>query len=255
MNDLYELALRAARMGGAAILSVYREALDVEIKGDGSPLTLADQMSHRAICDVLATTGIPLVSEEGDDLHLDATCYWLVDPLDGTKDFLAANNEFTVNVALVHDGFPVFGVLYAPALGELYCGYTSGEAWRELAGIREKLTPLAGNTSLRMATSRFHDGPESNGFAALNGVSERIPVGSALKFGRLACAEAEVYPRFVGTAEWDTAAGQAVLEAAGGQVIDLQTRQRLRYGKSRRRNEGFVAFRAPYAFKQFKLAD
>jgi 3'(2'), 5'-bisphosphate nucleotidase len=252
VNDLCELALHAARMGGAAILSVYRETLDVEFKGDGSPLTLADQMSHRAICEVLAPTGIPLVSEEGDDLLLDATRYWLVDPLDGTKDFLAGNDEFTVNVALVQDGFPVFGVLYAPALGQLYFGHASLEVWRELAGIRETLTPLAGKSSLRMVTSRFHDAPDSNSFAVLNGVGQRIPIGSTLKFGRLACADADVYPRLceyirVGYGGWPGCAG-----GRGRSGYRLADRGHLSYGKLRRRNGGFLAFREPYAFKQFK---
>ncbi len=127
-------------------------------------------MSHRVICEVLAREGVPLVSEEGDDLRLDAARHWRVDPLGGTKDFLAANDQFAENVTLVHDGFPIFGVLYVPALGELYCGHRSGEAWRELAGIREKLTPLARKSDLRMVVSRFHDGPDSTSFAVLNGV-------------------------------------------------------------------------------------
>jgi len=249
---LLELAEKAARAAGQATLRYYRSDLQVDIKGDGSPLTMADRESHHFAMDVLSAAGLPIVSEEGYDLILDATNYWLVDPLDGTKDFLAANNEFTVNIALMEAGKPVLGVVYAPAIDELFCGVVGQGAWRDRRGVRTECQTSAKSAQLRMAKSRFHDHPDANTFAAMNEVSIQLPIGSALKYGRLAANEVDVYPRLVGTSEWDTAAGQAVLEAAGGSLLDWHTGTPLRYGKPDRRNGRFVAFRRPYQHADFK---
>jgi len=252
-DNLVSLAVAAAKAAGSTILTFYRKDLSCEEKPDGSPLTCADQKSHHVISALLDKSGIPVVSEEGTDLHMGAHRYWLVDPLDGTKDFLAASDEFTVNIALIGNGIPVLGVLYAPALDELYFGAPGEFACRERRGVRTqcRVSPRCGG--LRMAASRFHDHPDSEAFAKINRVAERIPVGAALKYGRLALGELDVYPRLVGTSEWDTAAGQAVLEAAGGHILDLATGKPLRYGKPHRRNGRFLAFRAPYLAADFKL--
>lgn len=254
MTDYQSVAVEAARLGGARVLSEYRKTHEIEFKQDGSPLTRADRLSHEAITEVLAQAGLPIVSEEGLHLSLDARLYWLVDPLDGTKDFIAGNDEFTVNIALVADGFPVLGVLYAPALGELYYGSSTEGFWCDPRGPGDLIgKPEYIEGGIRMATSRFHDGVESRKFAEFNRIHRQVPIGSALKFGRLAIGAVDVYPRFVGTSEWDTAAGQAVLEAAGGQVIDLSSGGRMRYGKRGRRNGSFLALRAPLSFSNFKL--
>lgn len=253
MSEWLNLAVQAAKDAGAAILSVYRQKLSVEIKGDGSPLTLADQQAHRAILARLAASGITIVSEEGDDLHLEASRYWLVDPLDGTKDFLACNDEFTVNVALIVDQAPVLGVVYAPALGELYAGEHGFGAWKEKDGVRSNCLVAEKSPNCRMAVSRFHDHPDVDLFAAANRIDAQVAVGAALKYGQLATAEVDVFPRLVGSSEWDTAAGQAVLEAAGGQVLDWHTGKSLRYGKPRRRNPRLLSFRAPYTLTDFEL--
>lgn len=253
MSEWLHLAVQAARDAGNTILSVYRQKLDIETKGDGSPLTIADQCAHQAIMARLGASAIAVVSEEGDDLHIGAGRYWLVDPLDGTKDFLAGNDEFTVNIALVVDREPVMGVVYAPALDELYAGELGLGAWKEKAGIRFSCFAEEKSLHCRMAASRFHDHLDVDLFAAANRIDVRVALGSALKYGRLASAEVDVFPRLVGSSEWDTAAGQAVLEAAGGQVLDWHTGKPLRYGKPRRRNPRLLALRAPYAFTDFEL--
>lgn len=253
MNEWLDLAVAAAREAGTAILAVYRADNPVETKPDGSPLTLADRATHRAILKVLAGSTLPVISEEGDDLHVEACRYWLVDPLDGTKDFLAGNDEFTVNIALVLDQAPVLGVVYAPALDELYVGGQGLGAWKEKSGIRTPCAVVDKAARCRMAVSRFHDHPDVELFAAANGIVERVAVGSALKYGHLAGGAVDVFPRLVGSSEWDTAAGQAVLEAAGGQVLDWHTGMPLRYGKPGRRNPRLLAFRTPYTFADFSL--
>lgn len=255
MNKLLELAFEAARLAGSAILTYYQQPLSVARKQDGSPLTLADQAAHQIIVSHLAYSGVIIVSEEGEDLHLDAERYWLVDPLDGTKDFLAGNGEFTVNIALVDQGRPVLGVVFAPAIGDLYWGAEGLGAWRVRNAAEAALLPQAQSPACRMAVSRFHDHPDVDVFAAQNRIEQRVAVGSALKYGLLAAAEVDVFPRLVGSSEWDTAAGQAVLEATGGQVLDWHTGKALQYGKPRRRNPRLLALRAPYRREAFKLKE
>lgn len=254
MSSQYlELAIDAAREAGEVILKFYRRDLHVEYKGDGSPLTQADRAAHNIIVARLAVTGLPVVSEEGDCLYLGAQCYWLVDPLDGTKDFMEGNNEFTVNIALVELQKPILGVVFAPALDELYVGVPGKPAWCEKAGIRSECVANAKTHRLCMAVSRFHDHPDVEVFAEMNQISERVAIGSSLKYGRLALGIVDVLPRLVGSSEWDTAAGQALLEAAGGRVLDWHTGESLLYGKAKRRNPRLLALRTPYRFADFKL--
>lgn len=255
VDKLLELAVEAAQLAGRAILSHYQQPLSVVHKQDGSPLTLADQAAHQIIVSHLAHCGVTIVSEEGEDLHLDAERYWLVDPLDGTKDFLAGNGEFTVNIALVDQGRPVLGVVFAPAIGDLYWGTEGLGAWRVRHGAETALLPQAQSPVCRMAVSRFHDHPDVDVFAAQNGIDQRVAIGSALKYGLLAAAEVDVFPRLVGSSEWDTAAGQALLEAAGGQVLDWHTGKALQYGKPQRRNPRLLALRTPYRKDAFKLKE
>jgi 3'(2'), 5'-bisphosphate nucleotidase len=248
---LLDLALAAAQAAGPETLKYYGRSIAAETKGDGSPLTIADQASHKVILEALAASGIPVVSEEGGSLLEGANRYWLVDPLDGTKDFLACNGEFTVNIALIEDHGPVLGVVLAPALDETYVGGAGLGAgcWRH--GRRVALQPSPRAATCRMAVSRFHDHPDVDVFAAANQITQRVAAGSALKYGRLAASEVDVFPRLVGSSEWDTAAGQAVLEAAGGQVLDWHTGRPLRYGKPGRRNPRLLAYRPPYHLDEF----
>ena len=248
-----ELAIDAARQAGEVILEFYHRNLTVEHKGDGSPLTQADCASHVVIFGRLQETGMPVVSEERADLHLMAERYWLVDPLDGTKDFLAGNDEFTVNIALVESQRPALGVVFAPALDELYVGMPKEAAWCVKAGVRSECVAGEKAACLRMAVSRFHSHSDVEVFVEANHIGERVAIGSALKYGRLALGAVDVFPRLVGSSEWDTAAGQAVLEAAGGRVLDWHTGEQLLYGKLKRRNPRLLALRAPYRFADFEL--
>jgi 3'(2'), 5'-bisphosphate nucleotidase len=253
MHDLVDQAIKAVIQAGVVILQHYRQDIDVEIKSDGSPLTAADQAAHSIIAEFLADSQIIMVSEESEELHLDVDRYWIVDPLDGTKDFLAGNDEFTINIALIEQNMPVLGVVYVPAIGELYWGAKGIGAWRDRNGELQELQPIARVSATRMAVSRFHDHPDIDVFAEKNSVVERVAVGSALKYGLLAAGEVDVFPRLVGSSEWDTAAGQAVLEAAGGQVLEWHTGQPLQYGKANRRNPRLLSLRSPYSRDEFVL--
>jgi 3'(2'), 5'-bisphosphate nucleotidase len=254
IEKLLSLAMESARAGGTASMKYYRQPMSQIEKLDGSPLTIADRGSHEAIIACLAESQIPIVSEEGSDLLIDAEEYWLVDPLDGTKDFLEADDEFSINVALIRDQQPVLGVVFAPATGELYCGIPGQKkSWRETDGEREDARQRPKSQNLSMAVSRFHDTPELEIFGNENNVSERIPLGSVLKYCRVAMGEIDVAPRLVGTSEWDTAAGQAVIEGAGGAMVDWHTGQSIKYGKPNRRNPRFLAYRSPYLLEDFTL--
>lgn len=251
-RDLLDPIEALARQAGALILAIYGQDFEVQHKADASPLTLADERAEACIAPALRalTPGVPVVAEEacsaGDVPEVGAR-FWLVDPLDGTREFAQRNGEFTVNIALIEHGQPVLGVVYAPALDALYAGCAptagSGQAWFKHAGQQRLLAgramPAAGCT---VAVSRAHgDGPQLQAWLAARRVAGQRAAGSALKFGLLAAGEADVYPRFGRTMEWDTAAGHAVLRAVGGDVLDLQG-QPLRYGKPGFDNPHFVAW-------------
>ena len=232
-------------------MDVYAGDFAVLGKPDSSPLTEADLRAEAIITPALRAllAGVPVIAEEA---HARGECqqrvgqggaaFWLVDPLDGTREFVARNGEFTVNIALVRDGEPVLGVVFAPALGRLYAGEHGRAAWLDDEGgrreIRCRQVPAAG---LTVATSRVH-GDRAAVDALLQGqpVAQHLSAGSSLKFGLLACGQADVYPRYGRTMEWDTAAGHAVLRAAGGEVLDLMG-QPLTYGKPGFENPHFVA--------------
>jgi len=237
------------RRAGASILEVYGRSGTVAVssKGDDTPLTEADLAAHQILEAGLSglQPGVPVVSEEDDASQAHrrpSGSFWLIDPLDGTKEFIARNGQFTVNVALVRDGFPVLGFVYAPVLDELYVGGEGLGAQREKAGVRAPIsvaTRREGST-LRVVASRSHMNDATRTYLQRLGAHEVVQAGSSLKFCRVAEGAADCYPRIGPTAEWDTAAAQAVLEAAGGVVHDLHG-ERLRCGKPVNRNEGFVA--------------
>ena len=253
VTDKIELAVGAAKKAGIEILKFYGKEVELEAKTDGSPLTLADCASHDLLSDALSSTGIPIVSEEGESLLLEEDRYWLVDPLDGTKDFLAQNDEFTINIALLEKGKPVLGVIHAPALGETYAGGIDQIPWFEKDEVCTALETVGKATQCRMAVSRFHDHPDVGVFADINQIEKRVEVGSALKYGLLARGEVDVLPRLVGSSEWDVAAGQAIVESAGGSVLDWHSLQPLHYGKPGRRNPRLLSYRSPYCANDFTL--
>ena len=243
-------ALRAiAATAGEAILGIYRGAFDVRTKGDASPVTVADELADRLIVAALRqlTPAIPVVSEETVETSGPAAAgaarFWLVDPLDGTKEFIKRNGEFTVNIALIDRGRPVAGVVHIPALGETFAGADGAGASLQRAGaqplpIHCRPAPAEG---LTVMTSRSHaDNAVLDDFLRDWPVAARQVAGSSLKLCRIAEGAADLYPRLGPTMEWDTAAGQAVLEAAGGTVRDLDGAP-LRYGKGDYRNPHFLA--------------
>lgn len=250
LDGLLSQAIIAARLAGEEIMLFYEKEIPVTIKGDGSPLTEADRASHNILNGHLSLTGIPVVSEEADHT-VSFDTYWLIDPLDGTKDFINRNDEFTVNIALIQNGKAMAGILYAPALQELYAGIPGCFMWQEKNEVRKMSQVLPRSINVSMARSRFHDHSNADIFAEQNKISCLRPIGSALKFGRLAMGDVDVYPRFAGSSEWDIAAGQAILEAAGGQVISFKNLLPLTYSKPGRRNDEFIAFRSPYQLSDF----
>lgn len=246
-NNVIDLA----RQAGDAILAVYNGPdFDVEAKADASPLTAADRASHRLIEDGLRrlTPEIPLLSEEGRDIPFAERQgwdrFWLVDPLDGTKEFIKRNGEFTVNIALIEHGRPVWGVIMAPALDATYVGVVGEGAWMEAeGGSRQSLRvrePAAGEGHA-VVKSRSHPSGELAAFLDTIQVADSVPVGSSLKFCAVAEGRATLYPRFGPTMEWDTAAGQAIVEAAGGRVVLAEdSAEPLRYNKESLLNPYFI---------------
>jgi len=251
LEKFAKIAISASKLAGEAILKFYKTDLLVDYKIDGSPLTMADTSANRIIIKTLLTTYLPIVSEESIEIPFESNYYWLVDPLDGTKDFLAGNDEFTINIALIEIDKPVIGIVFAPALNELFVGIKGETAWAEINGELKIAKNLEKSDILKMAISRFHDHYDANFFATENKIQHFIPIGSSLKYGRLIFGEADVFPRLVGSSEWDTAAGQAILEAAGGLMLDWNTGDSLRYNKTNRRNGRFIAIRSPYKFSDF----
>jgi len=232
-RELAELArgcCALARTAGAAIMQVYAGEFAVERKDDNSPLTAADLAAHRAIVDGLAllTPQIPVLSEESAEQASWQTRrgwvrYWLVDPLDGTREFVKRNGEFTVNIALIDAHRPILGVVQKPVGGELACAWEGGGAWfAESAGAKSRrIGTRRRGSPLVVAGSRSHASEHENSLLARLGPSAKMPLGSSLKFIRIAAAEADLYLRLGPTSEWDTAAGQCVLEQAGGAVLDF----------------------------------
>ncbi|MFQ1659774.1 3'(2'),5'-bisphosphate nucleotidase CysQ [Aeromonas veronii] len=237
-----------ARAAGAAIMAIYSQPFAVEYKSDESPLTAADKGAHEVIVQALArlTPDIPVLSEESGAEVMAArhgwSRYWLVDPLDGTKEFVSRNGEFTVNIALIEEGAPRWGLVYAPVLDKLWYGGKEVGAWRITDGKREPIQtrPHREGEAWQVVGSRNHLSQETLDFLAPFGEIELVSMGSSLKFCIIAEGGAELYPRLAPTCEWDTGAAQAVLEGAGGSVTQLDGSP-LRYNKPDILNPWFVA--------------
>jgi 3'(2'),5'-bisphosphate nucleotidase len=262
-----EIALflaRAAVAAGPAVVEVYDQEVSAKTKGDGSPVTLADLRAEAIVCDCLADAvpPVPIVAEESASAGNPITAsdrFLLIDPLDGTREFLSRNGEFTINVALVGGRRPIAGAVYAPAIGRLWfggdrsfvCDAPVGGGLLEGAmhrPIRARIAPEA----LTVMESRSHSDPQTDAFLKTLPVAERRSKGSSLKFCLIAEGLADVYPRFGPTMEWDTAAGDAVLRAAGGVVFDLSGAP-LAYGKfdKKLRNGAFTAWGDPDGARRF----
>lgn len=235
-----------ARDAGAAIMDIYQSNdFDVQKKADDSPLTKADLAAHNIICEGLRALDIqyPVISEESSDISWAQRkhwCrYWLVDPLDGTKEFIKRNDEFTVNIALIEKGVPILGVVYAPALDAMYTGERDRGAF-----LNDKAISVATQEpeTLRVVGSRSHPSQETTDWLDAQGKPyEMLAVGSSLKFCLVAEGKADIYPRLGPTSEWDTAAAHAVLSAAGGEVKTLNGEPLLYNQKEDYLNPHFIA--------------
>ncbi len=236
-RDLLDPVHRLVAQAAARIIAVYRGRIHVDSKADDTPLTQADRAAHQVLGEGLPQLlDVPVLSEEGRQPRWVErrgwSCYWLVDPLDGTREFVKRNDEFSVNVALIQDGDPVLGVVQAPVTGVAWLGIKGEGAWRREdrrdTPLRTRRPP---GDPMTVAVSRSHrDAPVAALLEQLPEADTR-PLGSALKFCAVAEGEADLYPRFGPTSEWDTAAAQCVLEAAGGAVLDVATLRPLRYNR------------------------
>jgi len=241
-----------ARDAGAAIMAIYNTASDIEIelKGDDSPLTKADTAANDIICKGLEALEVkyPIISEENKLLpyieRKNFTHCWMVDPLDGTKEFIKKNGEFTVNIALIEQNEVVLGVVYAPALDEMYWAEKDNGAYSFHSGKEAKLNASEfrmTDKGLRVVCSRSHLNEETQAFVDALIQPELVAKGSSLKFLILANKGADIYPRIAPTMEWDTAAAQIILEEAGGEVVQYKTTEKVKYNKENLLNPFFVA--------------
>ncbi len=262
MKSPLSIAISASIEAGKAILEIYHTDFKVEFKADESPLTLADRRAHDIISARLSSTSIPVLSEEGRNIPYEERApwptLWIVDPLDGTKEFVKKNDEFTVNIALVREGSPVLGVIYVPVTDVLYFGDLEKGSYRvERASINWPVDdpenyatrlPLAASKSyFGVVASRSHLNPETEAYIDRirldHGSVDLISKGSSLKLCLIAEGTADVYPRFGPTSEWDVAAGHAIILAAGGRVMKADyPDEALTYNKRDLLNPWFVAF-------------
>ena len=236
--------IEISKAAGEKILEIYQSKIfEIQIKEDKSPLTKADLCSHQIITEGLSQiSNYPVLSEENVidyEIRKKWHTFWLVDPLDGTKDFIAKNDQFTINIALIENRAVVLGVLYAPALGLIYSAQKNGGAYKN----NQKIYNNSIRKNLIASDSIFHSTKETLDFLKNNNINKIQRYGSALKFGKLAEGEIDIYPRFNGTKEWDTAAGQIILNESGCKIIDLNTRKELIYNKENIKNNYFIALK------------
>ena len=222
-NEKIDLIIEAAKEAGDSVMEIYETDFKHSIKNDNSPLTKADIASNNIICKFLSdlTPEIPIVSEENIttsfNKRLSYSQYWLVDPLDGTKEFINKNGEFTVNIALIENKKPIFGVVNAPAIGEIFWGYRDEGSFVQSDGVtKKKIRVRESHTEPIIVISRSHPSPELENWLKKFESYKTISLGSSLKLCKLATGDANLYPRFGPTSEWDIAAGHAVLKYAGG---------------------------------------
>lgn len=260
MNQTLTTAIRAALDAGAEILKIYATDFDVEVKGDDSPLTIADKNASAVINAYLEKLEFPIISEETRNAEYDErrhwdTC-WIVDPLDGTKEFVKRNGDFTVNIALVENGNPILGVIYVPVTKTLYYTSEDGQSAFKAVIPSEDITvemavsnakPIkpseTNNGTIKIVGSRSHLNDDTKRFISEVEKENDVAIvsrGSSLKFCMVAEGEAHIYPRYAPTMEWDTAAGQAICQAVGLTVMDTTTEEPLRYNKENLLNPYFI---------------
>ncbi len=263
---LLHIAINAAIRAGALIMEVYNsDDFQVNLKSDATPLTLADRLANDEIVKSLMKTRIPVLSEEGRNLLFEERVgweyFWLVDPLDGTKEFIKRNGEFTVNIALVYQGYPILGVIYVPVLQQLYFSLVKIGSYKveqlsplnEISNLEDLIAQAAklpintSNSVYTIVASRSHPSPETKQYieklTEQKGNVEFISRGSSLKICMVAEGKADEYPRYGTTTEWDTAAGQAIAEEAGCSFLSIEDCKRVRYNKESLDNPWFIVKR------------
>ena len=245
VSDILDIAVNA----GEEIMKIYSKDFDVEYKDDKSPLTEADKKSHNVIVEGLNKYGLPVLSEEGKDIpyeeRKDWSLFWMVDPLDGTKEFIKKNGEFTVNIALINNNAPVFGVVYAPAVNVIYFIDDNNAYKAEIINSKinnvKKLPLNIKKDKLIVVASKSHMNEETKKYIeSLEGEKEFISKGSSLKLCMVAEGAADIYPRLAPTMEWDTAAADAVVRKAGKMTYSYENNKPLRYNKENLLNPWFV---------------
>lgn len=260
MVENLELAIQAAYKAGIEIIDVYSSSFEVELKSDKTPLTEADKRAHRVIVNELKSTDFPVLSEEGRDIPYEErknwNRFWMVDPLDGTKEFIKRNGEFTVNIALIENQQPVMGVIYVPVTQTLYFGLEGKGSFKidkfngALGNIEDwiseaRVLPIReANRPFTAVGSRSHPSQETteflNDLTRKHGQLNLVSMGSSLKICLVAEGAADIYPRFAPTMEWDTAAGHGIALAAGKDMIDQSTGKRMKYNKEDLLNNWFI---------------
>jgi len=260
-HDLTIIAYQAGLQASEAILQIYSNPFGHTTKIDGSPITEADRLSNRTIVEILATTGIPVISEEGAiapfEVRSNWEWYWLIDPLDGTREFVNLNDEFTVNIALLYKNHPLFGIILAPVLKKTWWGIAGQGAFRidgfkkvskpnDLVAVSHKLPRNRAGAGTSIGVSRSH--MEEQTRQLVEQIQSRrkdvkmVQKGSSLKFCDLVEGNTDIYARYSVTSEWDTAAGHALLHAHGGEVYHITRHKPITYNKETLSNPGFVAF-------------
>lgn len=256
VRNLLDVAKLSAVEAGKAIMEVYHSGnFSVEIKSDQSPLTKADKSAHRIITDYLSITDLPVLSEEGINIAYSERklweYFWLIDPLDGTKEFINKKNEFTVNIALMQRNTPIGGIIYAPCTDTLYCGSNETGVYKNEKGKliqfpllqeRKQFDNLLQRKHLAVVASRSHLSPETKSFIDRLKNVTLISMGSSLKFMLLLENRADIYPRLGVTMEWDTAAAHAILNASNRGVYHSNLTSELMYNKPDLKNPSFIAF-------------
>ncbi len=261
-DKLVPVMRRLAIEAGAVIMDIYNSPdFDVRSKSDDSPVTAADEAADALISAGLraAFPDVTLITEEQADSHdLQSTNFLIVDPLDGTKEFIHRRGDFTVNIAYVEDGVPVRGVVYAPAKNRMFFTQADGQTVEEMGDFAldtvGEMKPISvsdpDNTALRVVASKSHRDQATDDYINLYQTADMKSAGSSLKFCLVATGEADIYPRLGRTMEWDTAAGHAVLSGAGGHVIEFESHDTLRYGKDTYANPFFIAYAAGVELKK-----
>lgn len=253
-QEICSVFRKLAIEAGGKIMEIYNsDDFEVKSKSDDSPVTIADETADAYIFAGLSAAfpDVAIVTEEQSDTHgFEGKTFFIVDPLDGTKEFIHRRGDFTVNIALVEDGMPTLGVVYAPAKGRLFYTDADGKTFEEMGAhdseIVGELKPISvstpDNSALIVVASKSHLTQETKDYIAKYNVADSASAGSSLKFCLVATGEADIYPRVGRTMEWDTAAGQAVLQGAGGKVVRFDNHQQLTYGKPIFENPFFIAY-------------